>query len=88
MSKERLPVEIPSILPRCSAPRGMIAPSPNCFSICARVVFSVGLASNTDRPPAFSAVGLSTAAVALAVFLGIGLVVLGLVAVTMGNLLR
>ncbi len=41
-SKERLPVEMPSMGPVLPSPKGMIAPSPNCFSIWATVFFSVG----------------------------------------------
>ena len=39
-SSERLPVGIQSISSLLPAPSGMMAPSPNCFSICCKVVFS------------------------------------------------
>ena len=49
-STDRLPVEIPSICIWQSAPRGMMEPSPNSFSIWASVFFSSGFASIKDRP--------------------------------------
>jgi hypothetical protein len=38
MSSDKLPVGIPWITWIASAPKGMIEPSPNCFSICWSVV--------------------------------------------------
>ena len=49
-STERLPDEIPSIGACRSAPRGMIEPSPNSFSICASVFRSAGLSSRNAWP--------------------------------------
>ncbi len=40
--QERLPVRTPSIFSVPSPPRGMIEPSPNCFSICCRAVLRPG----------------------------------------------
>src|SRR5215207_10119345 len=46
MSTDRLPVGMPSIRRLLSAPRGMIEPSPNCFSIAATVLRSSVLFSS------------------------------------------
>ena len=45
MSNDRLPVGMPRIGVVVPMPSGMIAPSPNSFSIWASVFFSVGLSS-------------------------------------------
>ncbi len=47
MSSARLPVEMPSMATALSTPRGMIAPSPNCFSMAATVFRSSTLDSST-----------------------------------------
>jgi len=89
MSSERLPVEMPAISPQCSAPRGMMAPSPYCFSIWATAFLSVGWSSIIEAAGDLSAASLPAAIVRLAIFLAMVFLLRGfeLVVVTMVGLL-
>ena len=88
MSSDRLPVEMPAMRPAVSAPRGMMAPSPNCFSIWATVVFSVGWASSMAPDAVVAVAGRLGRALAGTTFFDIGSFAFVLVDVTMGKLLR
>src|SRR4029077_5775940 len=70
---------MPAICTAVPAPSGMMAPSPNCFSIWASVFFKSGLLSNTDS----GSLDFLPALFALAVSLGMRL--FDFVAVTMGK---
>ena len=77
MSSDRLPVGMPSIWMAVPMPRGMMAPSPNCFSIWASVFFRSG----------FELIADSTSLGLRAVLGGISLAMrlFDLVAVTIGK---
>ena len=55
MSSERLPVGMPRIGVVVPTPSGMMAPSPNSFSIWASVFFRVGLVSSIEEAPSLRA---------------------------------
>ena len=66
MSNERLPVEMPRIGVVVPMPSGMMAPSPNSFSICTSVSLSLGFCSRNATAPSCRAVDR------VAVFLAMG----------------
>ena len=56
-SSERDPVLMHSTFRSASPPSGMIDPSPNCFSICCRVVFSPGSRLRIPSKPVIGSAG-------------------------------
>ena len=79
--QRRLPVGMPVIWQRGRRPSGMMAPSPNCFSIWATVIFRAGwaasIASTSGRPFSLSA---KRPALVGAVFFAMELLVFGVAA--------
>ena len=69
---------MPVIWQTWSAPKGMMAPSPNCFSIWATVIFKAGWAANIASQFGLPlAVSAGLAALAGAAFFAMELLALG-----------